>query len=72
MIIDGKLVVARKKKKDLVVELKRLDFKPIPKVGDASKAGETEPVLENDEGDDADVETEANVYDYLLGVSIDC
>ena len=71
MIIDGKLVVSKKKKKDLVVELKQKGFKPFPKVADASKGGETEPVVENEEDENGDeaVETEANSYDYLLGVS---
>ncbi|KAK5017589.1 DNA topoisomerase 2 [Cryomyces antarcticus] len=72
MIIDGKLVVSRKKKKDLVAELKKLNFKPFPKVLDARKEGEFEAVVnnENDEDPDADVEAGANDYDYLLGVSI--
>lgn len=70
MIIDGKLVVSKKKKKDLVVELKQKHFKPFPKTIDASKEGENEPVLENEEDSDENVETEANAYDYLLGVCI--
>jgi DNA topoisomerase-2 len=68
MIIDGKLVVSKKAKKILVAELKQKGFKAFPKIADASKEGETEPVLEND--DDDDTETEANAYDYLLGVSV--
>ena len=69
MIIDGKLIVSKKKKKDLVTELKQKNFKPFPKVSDASKGGETEPVVENEESEEG-VETEANAYDYLLGVSV--
>lgn len=71
MIIDGDLVVSRKKKAVLMAELKKLNFKPIPKVEDASKAAETERALE---GEDEDDETEggsdvgARDYDYLLGV----
>ena len=68
MIIDGELVVARKKKRDLVVELKKKNFKPFPKVVDATKDGELEPAME-DKDDDEDLEMEANAYDYLLGVS---
>lgn len=72
MIIDGSLVVSRKKKKDLVAELKRLNFKPFPKVVDARKEGEFEAVVENDdESEEADdAEAGASDYDYLLGVSI--
>ena len=36
--IDGKLVVSKKKKAVLVVELKKLDFTPFPKVADAKAA----------------------------------
>ena len=68
MIINGKLVVAKKKKKDLVVELKMLDFKPFPKSVDPSKEGEAEPFLEDEDSGEAEVETEASAYDYLLGV----
>jgi DNA topoisomerase II len=73
MIIDGTLVVAKKKKRDLVAELKKLKFKPFPKVADARKAGEFESVVEEDAGEepssDAETEIGANDYDYLLGVS---
>ena len=71
MIIDGELVVAKKKKKELVAELRSLKFKPFPKVIDARKEGEFEAVVEpvdDREVLDADVETAANDYDYLLGV----
>jgi DNA topoisomerase-2 len=68
MIIDGKLVVSKKKKADLVAELRRKDFKPFPKVQDASKAGETEAVVENENEEEENAD--ANAYDYLLGVSL--
>ncbi len=71
MIIDGKLVVAKKKKAVLVQELKKLGFTPFPKGDDAKKAGEIEDVQEDDEeSDDAETEVSANDYDYLLGVSV--
>jgi DNA topoisomerase II len=69
MIIDGKLVVSRKKKAVLVTELKKLGFKPFPKVSDAKKAGEFEDAME-DEEDEGEAEAGANDYDYLLGVSL--
>ncbi|KAF2840027.1 type II DNA topoisomerase [Patellaria atrata CBS 101060] len=73
MIIDGKLVVARKKKKELVAEMKRLNFKPFPKVIDARKASETEAVVEQEEvhdTGDAETDTAASDYDYLVGMAI--
>jgi DNA topoisomerase-2 len=71
MIIDGKLIVSKKKKRDLVAELKQKGFKAFSKTIDASKDGENEPVVENDEVDeDENVEVEANSYDYLLGMAI--
>ena len=69
MIVDGKLVVSKKKKTDLVAELKQKSFKGFPKVKDAIKEGELEPIADNDEDIEVDIETGANAYDYLLGVS---
>lgn len=71
MIIDGKLVVSKKKKGVLVAELQSLKFTRFPKVVDAKKSGEFEPVVEEEEeGDDAEVEAGASDYDYLLGMAI--
>ncbi|KAF2001853.1 type II DNA topoisomerase [Amniculicola lignicola CBS 123094] len=69
MIIDGKLVVSKKKKIVLVAELQKLGFKPFPKVADAKKAGETMNVAEEDESE-TEAEAGANDYDYLLGMAI--
>ena len=70
MIIDGKLVVSKKKKLVLVMELKKVGFKTFPKVTDAIKEGELAPIAENDEETEEDVETGASAYDYLLGMPI--
>jgi DNA topoisomerase-2 len=70
MIIDNKLVVSKKKKNVLVIELKQKGFKPFPKVAEATKEGEDEPTVENDDDDPEDaVQAGVNDYDYLLGVS---
>ncbi|KAI4845057.1 type II DNA topoisomerase [Aureobasidium sp. EXF-8845] len=69
MIIDGKLVVSKKKKSALVAELHKLNFKPIPKLADAKKQGELEDVVEEDE-DGEDAAPGANDFDYLLGMAI--
>lgn len=73
MIVDNKLTVNKKKKVVLVEELRKLKFDPIPKVADARKKDELEPIVNPDE----DVEEEqehaalgANDYDYLLGMAI--
>ena len=72
MIIDGKLVVSKKKKAVLVAELQKLGFTRFPKVIDAQKQGEFEAVVEedNDEADDAETAAGASDYDYLLGMAI--
>src|SRR2546423_4191009 len=69
-IIDGKLVVSKKKKLALVEELRSKGYKPFPKVIEATKEGELEAVLENEEAME-DEKTGASDYDYLLGVGID-
>lgn len=69
MIIDGKLVISKKKKAVLVAELKKQGFKSFAKVEEAREAGETEPAME-DEDDDGDVEVAANSFDYLLGMPL--
>lgn len=73
MIIDGKLVVSKKKKAALVAELKKLGFRAFPKVADAQKEGEFEAVVEQDnqdESDDAETAASASDFDYLLGMAI--
>lgn len=69
MIIDGKLVVSKKKKLALVQELKEKGFKAFPKKAEAIKEGELAPIADNDEEEEEDAQTGAAAYDYLLGVS---
>lgn len=69
MIIDGSLVISKKKKPVLISELKEKNFRPFPKVADATKLGENEPVVEEGEEDEnKEVEVLSNAYDYLLGM----
>ncbi|KAJ5087058.1 DNA topoisomerase II [Penicillium alfredii] len=72
MIIDGKLVISKKKKPVLISELKEKGFKPFPKVAEAAKMGEDEPVVEedDDEAEDTNTEVLSSAYDYLLGMPI--
>ena len=70
MIIDGKLVISKKKKTVLIAELKKLNFDAFPKIKDASKAGETEDVVDNDDEEQEDEQVDASAYDYLLGMAL--
>lgn len=71
MIIDGQLVISRKKKQDLVKELKAKNFKPIAKAVDAIKQGELAPIADDEEEESEEgIQTGASYYDYLLGVGI--
>ncbi|KAJ5321679.1 hypothetical protein MYU51_013229 [Penicillium brevicompactum] len=69
MIIDGTLVISKKKKPVLVVELKEKGFKPISKTAEAAKMGEDEPVVEEgEESEDNDTQALSGAFDYLLGM----
>lgn len=72
MIMDGKLVISRKKKSLLIAELKKLNFDAFPKKEDASKAGELEAMVANEDEDEQDVDlaADASAYDYLLGMAL--
>ncbi|KAL4737217.1 DNA topoisomerase [Aspergillus similis] len=74
MIIDGELIVSKKKKSVLVKELDNLGFKRFNKTADAAKAGETEKVVEASEDEDTEAQDDAqdlaHAFDYLLGMAI--
>lgn len=71
MIIDGKLVISKKKKDVLVAELRKLDFKPFPKKVDAAKAGEEEEAASDADASELEIQTGgAGDYDYLLGMAL--
>ncbi|KAL9131448.1 MAG: hypothetical protein Q9217_000596 [Psora testacea] len=70
MIIDGKLVVSKKKKHALVEELKEKAFKAFPKVSETVKEGELAPIADNDEEGEEEGEPGAAAYDYLLSMPI--
>lgn len=73
MIVNEKLVVSKKKKIALVAELRQKGFKPIPKLVDAKKQGEFEPVVDDEENEEEAAEAAAagtSDFDYLLGVSV--
>ena len=67
--------MSNRKKADIVADLRRLEFRPFPKVTKAKKAGEKEPVLQDVEAmeDVANEEAETGAssdFDYLLGMAI--
>jgi DNA topoisomerase-2 len=73
MIIDGKLVISKKKKSALVAELHKLDFARFPKVAVVKKKGEDEDAADEENDDDAsEAETGAGAsdFDYLLSMPI--
>ncbi|KAF4126793.1 DNA topoisomerase II [Geosmithia morbida] len=71
-IIDGDLVVGKKKKDVLVKELRERDYEAFPRSGETGKKStEDEINREEDEGDDdADKTGSAGDFDYLLSMPI--
>lgn len=70
MIVDKQLVVSRKKKADLVIELRNLQFRAFPKVSKAKVAGEDEPLAEDDDDQEESTKSVPSDFDYLLGMAI--
>lgn len=66
MIVDKELVVSNRKKADIVAELRKLKFRPFPKVT-SPKVNENE---EKDEDEDEEDLGSDSDYDYLLGMAI--
>ncbi|EGO19472.1 hypothetical protein SERLADRAFT_453445 [Serpula lacrymans var. lacrymans S7.9] len=66
MIVDKELIVANRKKADIISELRKLKFRPFPKVVKAKAAGEAEDA-EEEEDETSNTSTD---YDYLLGMAI--
>ncbi|KAG5654332.1 hypothetical protein H0H81_004286 [Sphagnurus paluster] len=80
MIVDKQLSVTNRKKADIIVDLRKHEFRPFPKVMKAKKANETVEAEDEDDDDD-DEEADATAankagasgasdYDYLLGMPI--
>ena len=70
MIIDGKLVVSKKKKLALIAELKAKNFKTFEKHVEAIKEGELAPIVEENDEAEENARIGASGYDYLLGMPI--
>jgi DNA topoisomerase-2 len=70
MIINKQLSVSNRKKGDIVHELRKMGFRPFPKVSKAKAAGETEDVAPDPDEEEADEEGTDADFDYLLGMQI--
>ncbi|KAM5542176.1 hypothetical protein V8D89_004049 [Ganoderma adspersum] len=72
MIVDDELRVSKRRKADIVRELRKLQFRPFPKISKAKAAGETEDVVEEDDDESEAGGAGGNLtdYDYLLGMAI--
>jgi len=69
-IIDGQLVVGKKKKTVLVQELRDCDYEAFPPRGEKKKtADEEDDDADENQDVDGDLEGGARDYDYLLSVS---
>lgn len=72
-IMDGKLVVNRKKKAVIVTELRKRDYEPFPKNQENKKTKAEEDEAEGEEdgenGEEASAENGDRDFDYLLSVS---
>jgi DNA topoisomerase-2 len=68
MIVARELTVSNRKKADIVAELRKLEFRPFPKIAKAKAAGELEEVIQAE--DEEAATGAASDYDYLLGMPI--
>ncbi|KAH6917161.1 DNA topoisomerase II [Coprinopsis sp. MPI-PUGE-AT-0042] len=69
MIVDKKLSVNNRKKADIVADLRKLQFRPFPKVRKAKATKPDEEPDEEDEDEDEGIDAITD-YDYLLGMAI--
>lgn len=70
MIVTKQLSVSNRKKGDIVHELRKLGFRPFPKVSKAKAAGETEEAIPDPDEEEPDEEGTDADFDYLLGMQI--
>ena len=67
MIVSRELVVASRKRADIIADLRKHEFKPFPKITKAKAEGETEEVVEDEEQEDDNL---THDFDYLLNMAI--
>jgi DNA topoisomerase-2 len=70
MIVNKELSVSNRRKGEIVHELRKLGFRPFPKVSKAKAAGETEEVIPDPDEEEAEEEGSDADFDYLLGMQI--
>ncbi|KAK0391100.1 hypothetical protein NLU13_0602 [Sarocladium strictum] len=69
-IIDGELVVGRKKKDVLVQELRTRKYEPFPRGADAKKKTTEDEINEEHDEEEENMEGGARDYDYLLSMPL--
>lgn len=68
-IIKKEIVLSNRKRADIVVELRKKDFRPFPKVAKAEVAAAVDENGEEEEDPDAEAGADSD-YDYLLSMSL--
>ena len=71
-IIDGELIVGKKRKDVLVTELRERKYEAFPRGPNAKKKNTEDEINESEDDDDAAEKGGARDYDYLLSVSLCC
>ncbi|KAF4973719.1 hypothetical protein FZEAL_9246 [Fusarium zealandicum] len=69
-IIDGDLIVGKKKKAVLVQELRDRNYEAFPRGGDKKKTADEDDEAEDDQDVEGDMDSGARDYDYLLSMPI--
>lgn len=73
MIIKKELILASRKKAEIVAELRKRDFRPFPKVEKAHVAGDVDEANADADGEEEDARAQAGAdsdYDYLLQMAL--
>jgi DNA topoisomerase-2 len=68
-IIDGEITLSKRKRTDIVAELRKKDFRPFPKVAKALVAAAVDENGQEEEDADAEAGADSD-YDYLLSMSL--
>jgi DNA topoisomerase-2 len=71
MIVKKEISLSNRKRGDIVAELRRLDFRPFPKVAKAVVAADPDAVADSDAEEDPTAAAGSDSdYDYLLSMAL--
>ncbi len=70
MVIKREIVLANRKRADIVVDLRQKEFKPFPKIAKAHVAGEPDAENELEETADQTLAGSNSDFDYLLQMAL--